>query len=67
MSVIPNLNGIKKGTNIIYEGAPYVVSEAHFVRMQMRKPVMQPKPAPIQTKTEEEEIEIPAFIRKKMM
>jgi len=43
MSVIPNLNGIKKGTNIIYEGAPYVVNEANFVRMQMRKPVMQTK------------------------
>ena len=43
MAVIPNLNGIKKGANIIYEGAPYVVSEAHFVRMQMRKPVMQTK------------------------
>lgn len=43
MAIIPNLNGIKKGTNIIYEGDPYVVSEANFVRMQMRKPVMQTK------------------------
>lgn len=43
MSIIPNLNGLKKGTNIIYEGDPYVVAEANFVRMQMRKPVMQTK------------------------
>ena len=43
MAIIPNLNGIKKGTNIIYEGDPYVVVEANFVRMQQRKPVMQTK------------------------
>lgn len=43
MSVIPNLNGIKKGANIIYEGDPYIVVEANFVRMQQRKPVMQTK------------------------
>ncbi len=43
MAIIPNLNGIKKGASIIYEGAPYVVVEANFVRMQQRKPVMQTK------------------------
>jgi len=43
MAIIPNLNGIKKGANIIYEGSPYTVVEANFVRMQQRKPVMQTK------------------------
>lgn len=43
MSIIPNLNSIKKGINVIYENDPYVVVEANFVRMQQRKPVMQTK------------------------
>jgi len=43
MAVIPNLNGIKKGMSINYDGDPYLVVGANFVRMQMRKPVMQTK------------------------
>lgn len=41
--MISTLNDIKKGLNVIVEGEPYVVVEAHFVRMQQRKPVMQTK------------------------
>lgn len=41
--MISSLNDIKKGLNIIQDGEPYCVSEAHFVRMQQRKPVMQTK------------------------
>ncbi|HNP75362.1 MAG TPA: elongation factor P [bacterium] len=41
--MISTLNDIKKGLNIIHEGEPYVVTEARFVRMQQRKPVMQTK------------------------
>jgi elongation factor P len=37
------LNDIKVGLVINYEGEPYIVLEAHFVRMQQRKPVMQTK------------------------
>lgn len=43
MSTLSSLNEIKKGTNINWGGEPYVVMEANFVRMQMRKPVMQTK------------------------
>jgi len=41
--MISTLNDIKKGLNIIQNGEPYVVMEANFVKMQMRKPVMQTK------------------------
>lgn len=41
--MISTLNDIKKGLNLINEGEPYVVTEAKFVRMQQRKPVMQTK------------------------
>ena len=41
--VLPNLNSIKVGLVILYEGEPYIVQTAHFVRMQQRKPVMQTK------------------------
>src|SRR5260221_3281197 len=34
---------LKKGTLFIYEGAPYEVLEAHFLRMQQRKAVVQTK------------------------
>jgi len=43
MATLSTLNDIKKGLNILYEGDPYVVVEANFVRMQQRKPVMQTK------------------------
>ena len=43
MAIIPNLNGIKKGMSINYEGEPYLVTEANFVRMQACKPVMKTK------------------------
>ena len=43
MATISTLNDIKKGLNILHEGEPYVVTEANFVRMQQRKPVMQTK------------------------
>ncbi len=41
--MISTLNDIKKGSNIIQNNEPYVVLDARFVKMQMRKPVMQTK------------------------
>jgi elongation factor P len=43
MAFISTLNDIKVGLVINYSGEPYIVLEAHFVRMQQRKPVMQTK------------------------
>lgn len=43
MSVLPNLNSIKIGLYIIYNGEPFIVMSANFIRMQQRKPVMQTK------------------------
>jgi elongation factor P len=43
MSVLPSLNSIKVGLNILVGGEPYQVQTANFVRMQQRKPVMQTK------------------------
>jgi len=43
MSILSTLNDIKKGINVLYNGEPYVVMSANFVKMQMRKPVMQTK------------------------
>ena len=43
MSVLGALNDIKVGLVLNYEGEPYIVQTAHFVRMQQRKPVMQTK------------------------
>lgn len=43
MSVLSTLNDIKQGLAIVYNGEPYVVVLAKFVRMQQRKPVMQTK------------------------
>lgn len=34
---------LKPGTKIVLDGEPYTVLEYHFVRMQMRKPVVQTK------------------------
>jgi elongation factor P len=43
MSVLGALNDIKVGLVINWEGEPYVVMTANFMRMQQRKPVMQTK------------------------
>jgi len=43
MSVLPSLNSIRVGLNILVNGEPYQVQTANFVRMQQRKPVMQTK------------------------
>lgn len=43
MSVLPSLNSIKIGLTILFDGEPYQVLTANFVRMQQRKPVMQTK------------------------
>lgn len=43
MGSISTLNDIKVGLVLNYEGEPYIVLEARFVRMQQRKPVMQTK------------------------
>ncbi|MBI5622089.1 elongation factor P [Candidatus Falkowbacteria bacterium] len=40
---INTLNDIKKGKVFSIDGAPWLVVEANFVRMQQRKPVMQTK------------------------
>lgn len=43
MSVLPSLNSIRIGINLLMNGEPYTVLTANFVRMQQRKPVMQTK------------------------
>jgi len=43
MAILGSLNDIKQGQTIIYNGEPYKVMIAKFVRMQQRKPVMQTK------------------------
>ena len=43
MSVLGSLNDIKQGMALNYNGEPYLVLIANFVRMQQRKPVMQTK------------------------
>lgn len=43
MATIDSLHGIKVGTTLDYEGQPYIVVSANFMRCQMRKPVMQTK------------------------
>jgi elongation factor P len=43
MAVLPSLNSIKVGLNILFDKEPYQVLTANFVRMQQRKPVMQTK------------------------
>lgn len=43
MGVLGALNDIKVGMVLNYEGEPYQVLTANFVRMQQRKPVMQTK------------------------
>lgn len=43
MATIDSLNSIKVGLTLDYEGQPFVVVSANFVRMQQRKPVMQTK------------------------
>lgn len=43
MAVIQNLNGIKKGMSINYEGEPYLVTDAQFIQMQACKPTMKTK------------------------
>ncbi len=43
MAVLPSLNSIKVGLTILFDGEPYQVLTANFVRMQQRKPVMQTK------------------------
>ncbi|MFA6526399.1 MAG: elongation factor P [Candidatus Buchananbacteria bacterium] len=43
MAILSTLNDIKKSINVLYNGEPYVVMSANFVKMQMRKPVMQTK------------------------
>ena len=43
MSVLPSLNSIRAGIILLYNGEPYQVQTANFVRMQQRKPVMQTK------------------------
>ncbi|HLC89582.1 MAG TPA: elongation factor P [Patescibacteria group bacterium] len=43
MTILGSLNDIKQGLTIIYNGGPHKVLIAKFVRMQMRKPVVQAK------------------------
>lgn len=43
MAVLPSLNSIRVGANVLMNGEPYQVLTANFVRMQQRKPVMQTK------------------------
>ena len=41
--MLGTLNDIKKGVKLLHENEPYVVMESNFVKMSMRKPVMQTK------------------------
>ncbi len=43
MSILPSLNSVRVGMVLLYNGEPYQVQTANFVRMQQRKPVMQTK------------------------
>ncbi len=43
MSVLPSLNSIKIGLNILVNDEPYLVLEASFMRTAQRKPVMRTK------------------------
>ncbi len=43
MSVLPSLNSIKVGINILVDNEPYQVLEASFMRTAQRKPVMRTK------------------------
>ncbi len=43
MSVLPSLNSIKVGLNILVNAEPYQVLEASFMRTAQRKPVMRTK------------------------
>jgi len=43
MTTIDSLNSIRVGLTLDYEGQPYVVVSANFMRCQQRKPVMQTK------------------------
>lgn len=43
MAFTSALNDLKVGLVINYNNEPYIIQEAHFVRMQQRKPVMQTK------------------------
>jgi len=43
MATIDSLNSIRPGMSLNYEGEPYVVLSANFMRCQQRKPVMQTK------------------------
>jgi len=43
MADLDSLNSIRVGSYILYNGEPYQVMMANFMRMQQRKPVMQTK------------------------
>jgi len=43
MSVLPSLNSIRVGLNILVNNEPYLVLEASFMRTAQRKPVMRTK------------------------
>ncbi|MFH1111967.1 MAG: elongation factor P [Patescibacteria group bacterium] len=43
MSILPSLNSIKVGLNILVNNEPYQVLEASFMRTAQRKPVMRTK------------------------
>lgn len=43
MSILPSLNSIKVGINILVNDEPYLVLEASFMRTAQRKPVMRTK------------------------
>ncbi|OGL77899.1 elongation factor P [Candidatus Uhrbacteria bacterium RIFCSPHIGHO2_12_FULL_54_23] len=49
MAVLSSLNDIKKGIVLNYQGEPYIIMEASFMRMQQRKPVMQTKMRSLRT------------------
>lgn len=43
MSILPSLTSFKVGVRIIYNGEPFVITIANFVKMQQRQPIMQTK------------------------
>lgn len=43
MAVLPSLNSLRVGVNILMRGEPCQIVSAHFMRCQQRQPVMQTK------------------------
>ncbi|MEA3272384.1 MAG: elongation factor P [Patescibacteria group bacterium] len=43
MAILSSLNSLKVGVRIIYNGEPFIITSARFVKMQQQQPIMQTK------------------------